>query len=303
MRSQLQKQLEGRVQQCVSHTRDFLHHCPSIELKKECCSKRNAEIVKAAATGRITEKKQQDELGEVFYRVHFQYLIRQKGEFFLEEEIEHRKAEFYKGILVEDGLVTPPEYDLKNPGADDETETGREAGRVVSPSGERQWKEYRYNRLKAVQYAERWWNDANPAFKDFDVDCTNYISQCLHAGGAPMHGFPGRTNGWWMQNNDWSYSWTVANSLRIYLSRPKFGLKAREVKSADQLLLGDVICYDFQGDGRYDHATIVTAKDADGMPLVNAHTTNSRRRYWAYEDSTAYTPNIQYRFFSILDNQ
>ena len=38
-----------------------------------------------------------------------------------------------------------------------------------------------------------------------------------------------------------------------------------------------------------------------GMPLVNAHTYNSRMRYWAYEDSSAYTPNIKYKFFTIVD--
>ncbi len=60
-----------------------------------------------------------------------------------------------------------------------------------------------------------------------------------------------------------------------------------------------VICYDFEGDNRWDHNTIVVAKDANGMPLVNAHTNNSRLRYWTYEDSAAWTPNIQYKFFQI----
>ena len=66
------------------------------------------------------------------------------------------------------------------------------------------------------------------------------------------------------------------------------------------LMLGDIICYDFEGDGRFNHNTIVTGKDEYGNPLVNAHTTNSRMRYWNYEDSTAYTPNIQYKFFHII---
>ena len=61
--------------------------------------------------------------------------------------------------------------------------------------GEERGGGFGYNRLKAVQYAERWWNDHNPTFKKFDVDCTNYISQCLHAGGAPMRGYPNRGKG------------------------------------------------------------------------------------------------------------
>ena len=94
----------------------------------------------------------------------------------------------------------------------------------------------------------------------------------------------------------------MANSLRLYLQNSNSGLCAREVSSPEQLLLGDVICYDFEGDGRFDHNTIVVAKDANGMPLVNAHTYNSRMRYWAYEDSSRYTPNIKYKFFTITDD-
>ena len=84
-------------------------------------------------------------------------------------------------------------------------------------------------------------------------------------------------------------SWSVAHALRWYLPGVKEWITSQEVKSPEELLLGDVICYDFEGDGRFNHNTIVTGKDANGMPLVNAHTANSRMRYWDYEDSTAYT--------------
>ncbi|GGF16810.1 hypothetical protein GCM10010954_14340 [Halobacillus andaensis] len=160
---------------------------------------------------------------------------------------------------------------------------------------------FHYNRREAVRYAEEWWDSYNPAYKHFDVDCTNYISQCLRAGGAPMWGQPNRGKGWWYgsKNNNWSYSWSVAHSLRWYLSGARKGLAASEAAEAHQLSPGDIICYDFQGDGRFDHTTIVVNKDSQGEPLVNAHTTNSRQRYWKYTDSTAYTPNIQYKFFRI----
>jgi hypothetical protein len=293
MREQLQELLEQRVLQCVSMPRNLLHECKAIEKKKQSCSKRSADIVKAKAKGRIERKVEGEETAKVLYDVHFQYLIKQRGHFYLEEEVEKRQAEFYKGVLVKDEKLiesTPLEdFGTAIPVIGDEPAAFR--------SG------YRYNRLKAVQYAERWWNEFNPAYKKFEVDCTNYISQCLHAGGAPMRGYPNRGNGWWMQSNNWSFSWTVANAMRWYLPASKFGLRAREVNSADQLKLGDVICYDFQGDGRFDHTTIVTGHDANGMPLVNAHTYNSRNRYWAYEDSTAYTPNIKYKFFTVMDDQ
>lgn len=292
MRDQLHELLKKRVQQCVSHSRSSIHTCPKIEKKKESLSGRSGEIVKAQATGNVIRVgKEKEDVTPVEYRVHFKYLIKQKGIFYLEEEFEERIADFYKGVFVEDRE--------KNPFKDSKKEEVS-SDRVFE---EEERYEYEYDRMKAVQYAEKWWNTYNPAYKKFDVDCTNYISQCLHAGGGPMRGYPNRGKGWWMRSGNWSYSWTVANSMRWYLPSSNSGLRAEEVSSADQLLIGDVICYDFQGDGRFDHTTIVTGKDASGMPLVNAHTYNSRMRYWAYEDSTAYTPNIKYKFLTITDDQ
>ncbi|WP_371919047.1 amidase domain-containing protein, partial [Pseudomonas sp. 2822-15] len=72
--------------------------------------------------------------------------------------------------------------------------------------------------MEAVRYAERWWNSFNPEYKQFDNNCTNFISQCLHVGGIPMTGHPNRSKRWWYQNNQWSYSWTVAHAFRWYLS-------------------------------------------------------------------------------------
>ncbi|MBO8173358.1 MAG: amidase domain-containing protein [Bacillaceae bacterium] len=163
-----------------------------------------------------------------------------------------------------------------------------------------------YNRAKAVQYADKWWNSHNPEFLAFEVDCTNYVSQCLYAGGIPMHDTGNRSTGWWYRypGQDkalWSFSWAVAHSLRWYLaSQPANGIRAEEVASADQLMAGDIICYDFDGDGHWQHNTIVVAKDGNGMPLVNAHTANARHRYWDYHDSYAWTDRIRYKFFHIL---
>lgn len=156
-----------------------------------------------------------------------------------------------------------------------------------------------YDREAVVRYAETWWNSYNPAFPRFTVDCTNFVSQCVRAGGAPLRGIPNKLNGWWFKANNWSLSWSVAHSLYWYLMESKTGLVATRVESATELSLGDVICYDFQGDGRWDHTTIVVRKDATGNPYVNAHTDNSRHRYWEYRDSAAWTANIQYAFFRI----
>jgi len=164
-----------------------------------------------------------------------------------------------------------------------------------------------YRRDLAAAYADRWWNEPNPEYENFEVNCTNYVSQCLFAGQAPMNYTGKRDSGWWYRGFSsgrelWSYSWAVSNSLQHYLSTPRNkGLQATAVESPEQLSLGDVILYDWGGDGRYQHSVIVTAFDTSGMPLVNANTVASRHRYWDYRDSYAWTEHTRYRFFHIAD--
>jgi hypothetical protein len=291
MKKKLQDLFEERVNQFVSNM-DVRNFYLKAERKKDSCSKREAEIVKVKTAGKMIDNGIENSFETVTYQVHYQYLIKQKGKLYIEEELELRNAKFYKNEIILDEEIIP--FKIQDLPEDFVDLPNEETGQRLS---------YDYNRLKVVQYAERWWNSYNPAYKKFEVDCTNFISQCLHTGGAPMNGYPNRGKGWWLRSNNWSYSWAVAHSLRQYLGNPQNALRAKEVKSPDQLLLGDVICYDFEGDGRYNHNTVVTGRDALGMPLVNAHTYNSRKRYWAYEDSTAYTPNIKYKFFTINDGR
>ncbi|WP_249777693.1 amidase domain-containing protein [Paenalkalicoccus suaedae] len=158
-----------------------------------------------------------------------------------------------------------------------------------------------YDRVKAVQYAEMWWDGRNPQYHAFTNDCTNFISQCLRAGGAPMRGMPSREQGWWYDGNLWSFSWSVAHSMMWYLKSSRTGLRASEKQDVRELSEGDIICYDFDGNGRFQHTTIIVAFTADGEALVNAHTSDSRMRHWSYEDSTAWTENCRYVFFHIED--
>ncbi len=251
-------------------------------------SKRNAELLSVKAKGRVHSREKAGNDCILRYALSLQYLIKQDDFFYIEEEKEQRIAEFFKGELMKDYHIetNEPEEEAFN--------------EIIPDTKERA--PFHYDRIKAVRYADLWWNEYNPDYQHFEVDCTNYISQCLRAGGAPMRGQPAREKGWWYSGDNWSYSWSVANALEIYLANSTSGLRARAVESPLELQLGDVILYDFEGDGRFNHSTIVTAKDSNGMPLVNAHTSDSRHRYWAYEDSTAYTPNIVYRFYAIEDD-
>jgi hypothetical protein len=165
-----------------------------------------------------------------------------------------------------------------------------------------------YRRDLAAAYADRWWNEANPAYEQFEVNCTNYVSQCIFAGNAPMNYTGRRDAGWWYKGRSggresWSYSWAVSNAFQRYLSESRTKALGTEiVDSPDQLQLGDVITYDWFGDGHFHHSTVVTAFDRQGMPLVNANTVPSRHRYWDYKDSYAWTEHTRYRLFHIQDH-
>ena len=284
------KRLEQYLQErCNRYVREFEARDDAVAaIKVELLKERGAHILNVRANARNIERSEQGKQEVIQYEAHWQYFIKQKDFYYIEEEKQKRVAIFDQGECLSDAEIPVPAH----PAALEEL----------------QWKEvpelrkYEYDRFKAVQYAERYWQDYNPAYQAFEDDCTNFISQCLHAGGVPTWGQSNRAKGWWYSGNSWSYSWTVAHALKLLLQSPKGGPKATEVSSPDQLELGDVICYDFEGDGRTNHTTIVTAKDYFDMPLVNAHTFDSRQRYWSYEDSTKYTPQMQYTFYHIEDD-
>lgn len=266
-----------------------------MERKKKLLEKRKIEMIKAKAKAVIDYVQVEDDgTACIRYIIHFEYLYKEQDDsLYMEEQIEERVAFVYDQILIKDQeVIKKPAGFSEGQSIIDYSQEEREAfGRA-----------FQYDRLGAVQYAEKYWNKRNPAYKNFSDNCTNFISQCLHAGGAPMRGHPNRGSGWWMKQSSWSYSWTVAHSMKMYLTNSKAGLRAVRVKSVEELVPGDVICYDFEGDGRFNHTTIVVAKDKGNMPLVNAQSYDSRMRYWSYEDSTAYTPSIRYAFFHIVDD-
>jgi len=163
-----------------------------------------------------------------------------------------------------------------------------------------------YRRGAAVDYAERWWDGYNPEYRAFDVDCTSFISQCLAAGDAPQWDTGRQDMGWWYRRqggpqDQWSLSWAVAHSLRWYLAGSRQALQAEQVKDPRLLQPGDVIHYDFDGDGVWEHTTMVVDLDPGGEPLVNAHTAPSRRRPWRYADSPAWTSRTRYLFWRVRD--
>jgi len=270
----------------------------AIHRKKVNLKERGVDILKAEVTGNIVGTTVQEKDRRVDYFYQLRLLQKQREVFFIEDVQTRRQAIFTWGELVADRsrAIEGSTIFIEDPSENITQLDARIPGRGKGKS-----KGIIYDRLAAVKYADRWWNAYNSDFKAFDVDCTNYVSQCIFAGGSPMNGQYNQHSGWWYEGNRWSLSWAVAHSFRWCLAAEDNGFGAISVERPEQLLPGDVICYDFEGDGRWDHSTIVTEQDGQGMPLVNAHTTNSRHRYWNYEDSTAWTENIKYKFYHFND--
>ncbi|WP_217586080.1 amidase domain-containing protein [Lentibacillus saliphilus] len=257
--------------------------------KRSLYQQRGYSVIQVRGSGELYRTVRSVVGAQYEYMLHMMIVLKKGDHIYIEEESESFSFELNNGDIVNHRAIEKKQTytsDFMNKVFERDISTDR-AHRFI------------YDRQAAVKYAERWWNSYNPQYRTFDVDCTNYVSQCLYAGGAPMRGAPNRAKGWWYQNDNWSFSWAVAHSLRWYLSGSTTGLKGAEVEQPSELMPGDVICYDFEGDGRWDHNTIVVAKDIDNMPLVNAHTNNSRMRYWSYEDSLAWTPECNYKFFRI----
>jgi hypothetical protein len=266
-----------------------VHELETIRRKIDLLEQREAELIKVYGNLTVREHWDFEEKTYVNYSLHLKYFIKQE-EYYFEEEVQERQLQIKKDVIISDVEIPIEEEQVDL----------LERPIVFYPSGI----ETRaiYNRMEAVKYAEIWWDGHNKKYPLYANDCTNFISQCLYAGEFPMAGYPNMAAGWWYKNfNSSSYSWRVANTLRWYLPGAQTGIRGIEVNDQKELSLGDIILYDFEGDGRWNHCTMVVSKDKDGDPLVNAHTQNSRKRYWSYYDSSAFTENMKYKFFHITD--
>jgi len=133
-----------------------------------------------------------------------------------------------------------------------------------------------YNRAAAVQYAHRWAYGRNPVFYDYELlggDCTNFVSQCLYAGGAIMNFTP--TFGWYyIDANQKAPAWTGVMYLYNFLTRREFSLGPVAVPcELKDLRPGDLIQLSFKGE-EFQHSPIVVSVGAVPAPeniLLAAH--------------------------------
>lgn len=144
-----------------------------------------------------------------------------------------------------------------------------------------------YNRLAAVEYALKYGLNHNPEYPYYPGnDCTNFVSQCLQAGG--FENYYHRTHPWFCVGNKTSICWAVAASLywfiRVCTQEKNGGIQAetkiiqgdaqfsREI--AESLKIGDIIQYINQ-QNRIQHSVVITGffyKEGLKQPKVSQHT-------------------------------
>lgn len=154
-----------------------------------------------------------------------------------------------------------------------------------------------YNSSGAASYAETWWNSRNWNYPLFTADCTNFVSQAMNVGGGWPEKYGSSEDAKWYCDTVipyllWSYStsWINASFLYNYMRNYSTYLgswKTYPTPSGDNTSIktGDILSYDWDGNGSKDHSSIVTAYGKDPNSnyygdLECQHTTNRYRAIW-----------------------
>ena len=126
------------------------------------------------------------------------------------------------------------------------------------------------------------WNNYNTAeWGDLNIiggDCMNFVSQSLLARGWVMN------DEWYSYDagNDWADAWGHVPSFDEYLrAHPETGATTLGFDQRDQVKIGDLVVFDWEGDGSLDHIQVVSAITVvDGVTKIAmvGHNTDSDYR-------------------------
>ncbi|MGA4847333.1 amidase domain-containing protein [Streptomyces sp. G5(2025)] len=136
-----------------------------------------------------------------------------------------------------------------------------------------------YDYAAMARYAEKYWYSYNPAYRTFNGsggDCTNFVSQALHAGGwKPVPGSAYDYRNWWYDGASQSTSWIGVNEWAWFTLSNR---RAPNLANAYQMDVGDVLQVDFDKNGSKDHTMMVTYRNGRGMPYLTYHSNDTYRR-------------------------
>lgn len=128
---------------------------------------------------------------------------------------------------------------------------------------------YTYNVSNAIAYADKYcinYNSSYNSYKGRGGDCANFVSQCLYAGG-------------FKQDSEW-YKHSVAwiNVMKQIAHFKAYGTFLNATNS--NLIKGNPIYFDWNGDSTYDHATICVGRNNSGIAILDSHTKDLYHATW-----------------------
>lgn len=132
-----------------------------------------------------------------------------------------------------------------------------------------------YDRYKAASYAATWAYRNNPAFIYYDkVDCTNFASQAVYAGGwKGASGLRTSPHAWYYNGGNHSLTWSVA--AKFYEFAQKYSGRTKLQRYVKDLKLGDLVQVKKKGQSEIKHTTIVTGHK-NGNVLLTYHSSHNR---------------------------
>ena len=173
-----------------------------------------------------------------------------------------------------------------------------------------------YNGSAAAAAADKYYNGREePGFTGIADDCQNFVSQSLWAGRLKMVGDWPHTDDlyWWYERyvGNHNNAWTASQNFENYLSLNPNDLyegtwgpaQARMPYTPDTVTTGDVIFYDWDGDGHIDHTAIQTGygptRDGLNGNYIDQHTPARLHTFWSGITYNTHFRQTKYTFFHI----
>lgn len=138
-----------------------------------------------------------------------------------------------------------------------------------------------YDYWLMTDYANKYWKHANSDYRTYGNDCTNFVSQAVHAGGwRETSGsiFNRKSNKkWFYGSHTWTTSYTWAGAENWYWFATKHSQRTKSLDNVWKLSGADVLQADWDRDNTIDHTMIVTAANSQDVYLTY-HTSNTHNR-------------------------
>lgn len=118
---------------------------------------------------------------------------------------------------------------------------------------------------REIAYARQYWQHRNAAYGSYaGTDCVNFTSQVLHARGWPMTAAWGSSE--LLGRHAATRTWLSSTAMMHWLAhRPDLAV-AVDDRHRDEVAVGDIAQFDWDGSGDRDHTAIVSRvlRHADG---------------------------------------